>query len=235
MLRRKYINDKFFEVLLEHASETPGFLRARNELILELGHKLGLRSFEVTHYRNLKISDLNEILQLAEKRNRLSSSVTIFGKRKKCRDIDVPPEILNKISQFLKVYSNEIKLDNLICAEGGNTLSPSFACRLFKRARDSALPKLKIALKELHEIDDAPYTISWNSTKSLTFHCLRHTYATNLVTYCYENGIDPISYLPDQLGHTKYSTTKQYTNFHAAIYNLDRRRRKYSVGDTDFG
>lgn len=234
-LRRKYINDPLFETLLEHASETSGFLRARNELILQLGQKLGLRSFEVTHARNLKLSDLKELLALAKKANRLTCSLTIYGKRKKFREVDIPPELLETISRFIVEYGEEIQGNNLICSAEGNLLSASFACRLFKKIRDTALPKLKLKLDEFHEQDDAPYTINWNSILHLTFHCLRHTYATNLVTYCYENGIDPYSYLPDQLGHIKYKTTKQYTNFQAAIYNRDKRRSRYSVKVNEHG
>jgi site-specific recombinase XerD len=234
-LRRKYINDPLFEILLEHASETSGFLRARNELILQLGHKLGLRSFEVTHARNLKLSDLKELLTLTTKANRLTCSMTIYGKRKKCRNVDIPPELLEKISSFIVDYGKEIRGNNLICSSEGNLLSASFSCRMFKKIRDAALPKLKLKLTELHEQDNAPYTISWNSIQRLTFHCLRHTYATNLVTYCYENGIDPYSYLPGQLGHAKYNTTKQYTNFQAAIYNRDKLRSRYSVEVNELG
>ncbi|MCK1791684.1 tyrosine-type recombinase/integrase [Pseudomonas violetae] len=229
--KRKYINDPLFETLLEHASETSGFLRARNELILELGHKLGLRSFEVTHSRNLIVNDLKDLLSLSKKTNRLSISLTIFGKRKKYRDVNVPPELLEKISEFIAEYSTDIQGNNLICAKDGSILSPSFASRLFKTVRDAALPKLKSKLNKLRKQDDAPYTISWNSVQLLTFHCLRHTYATNLVTYCDENNIDPCSYLPDQLGHTKSKTTKQYINCQATIYNRDKGRSRYSLED----
>jgi site-specific recombinase XerD len=228
-LKKKYINDQLFEVLLEHACEAPGFLRDRNELILELGHKLGLRSFEVTHAKNLKISTIKEIIYLAKKNKRLSCSLTIFGKRKKYRDIDVPTELLFRLERFIKDHEAEIVGDNIICAKDGSALRDSFASRLFKRVKDTALPKLKDKLKQLLEQDDAPYTINWKSVQSLTFHCLRHTYSTNLVTYCNEQGIDPFVYLPDQLGHTKFSTSKQYTNFQAAIYNRDKGRSRFSI------
>lgn len=228
-LRKRYINNPLFEILLEYASETPGFLRARNELILHLGHKLGLRSFEVTHQRNLKLSELNNLLLLAEKNNKISTSITIFGKRKKVRDVDVSPDLLVKISSYIERYRKNIPGDNLICAQDGSNLGKSFACRLFKRVKYAALPKLKAKLKELFEQEDAPYTISWPSAQRLSFHCLRHSYSTNLVTYCYRCGIDPLSYLPSQLGHIKAETTRQYINFHAAIYNSDVLRSSFSV------
>lgn len=233
-LRKKYINDQLFEVLLEHASETAGFLRARNELILQLGHKLGLRASEVTDGKNLKLDDLRCLLSISRKKIRLSCSVSIFGKRKKVRDVDVPPELINMIDRFINTYGEQLKGNNLICDSDGLQIGKSFACRLFKRVKDAALPKLQSKLKELQEQEDAPYTISWKSIQSLTFHCLRHTYATNLVTYCYDENIDPFSYLPNQLGHSRSSTSKQYTDFHAAIYNTDTLRSRFSAEVTDF-
>jgi len=233
-LKKKYINAPLLDTLLEHASETPGFLRARNELILELGHKLGLRTFEVTHERNLRVSDFKSVLSLNKKSNRLSCSTTIFGKGSKYRDVNIHPELLESIFRFIREFRKNVPGDNLICAENGSTLSPSFASRLFKQVRNCALPKLKTKLKELHLLDDAPYTVSWPSVKALTFHCLRHTYATNLVTYCEENQIDPRSYLPDQLGHTKFQTTMQYINCQAAIHNRDKGRSRFSVEEPDY-
>lgn len=233
-LRKKYINDQLFEVLLEHASETAEFLRARNELILQLGHKLGLRASEVTDGKNLKLDDLKCLLSISRRNKRFSCAVSIFGKRKKIREVDVPPELINMVDRFINEYDEQLKGNNLICAADGSLLSASFASRLFKRVKDVALPKLQSKLKELQEQEDAPYTISWKSIQSLTFHCLRHTYTTNLVTYCYDNKIDPFSYLPNQLGHTKSSTSKQYTDFHAAIYNTDTLRSRFSTEVTTF-
>ena len=160
--------------------------------------------------------------------------MSIFGKRKKVRDVDVSPELINMIEKFIDTYDELLKGNNLICGVDGSLLGTSFAGRLFKRVKDSALPKLQSKLKELQEQEDAPYTISWKSIQSLTFHCLRHTYATNLVTYCFDEGIDPFSYLPNQLGHSQSSTSKQYTDFHAAIYNTDTLRSRFSAEVTDF-
>lgn len=232
-LRKKYINKFLFENLLEHVPGTAGFIRDRNELTLQLGIQLGLRSFEVTNEQNLRIADLKKMLNFTKQAKKLSASITIFGKRRKYRKVNIPPELVNKISQFIGRYESSSLGGNLITAKNGSLLRASFACRTFKTARNMALPKLKETLARLHHDENAPYTISWKSIQALTFHCLRHTYSTNLVTYCYENNIDPNSYLPTQLGHTKPSTTKQYTDFEAALYNRDVNRRNFSVGVDD--
>ncbi|MFK8399866.1 tyrosine-type recombinase/integrase [Pseudomonas sp. BGr12] len=230
-LKKKYIAQELFEVLLSHAHERPGFIRARNELVLHLGQKLGLRCFEVTHSRNLQLGDIKELVANYKKNNRSSLQLTIYGKRRKIRDIDVPPEVIEKVEGFLTQYGEHLVGGNLICSIDGSRLSESFATRLFQTVRDSALPELKRKVKELEQLVDAPYIINWHSIKSLTFHCLRHTYATNLVTFCYENGIDPFAYLPSQLGHSKYETSKQYVIFEAAMYNRDAGRKQFSIAD----
>lgn len=231
-LRKKYINDPLFEVLLEHASPSVGFLRDRNELILCLGKQLGLRSAEVTSERNLKLSELNPLLSLIKKRRKLAFSVSIIGKRNKIREVDISPDLVQRISKFIETHRHGIPGDQLICAQDGKCLSPSFASRLFDQAKKTSLSKLKSCYEELSAQDDAPYTISWKSIKNLTFHCLRHTYATNLVTYAYQNGFDPYSYLPSQLGHTDPKTTKQYTDFYAVMHNIDPLRQAFSIKDS---
>lgn len=228
-LRKKYINEPLYNCLLENVPGSIGFVCDRNELILELGYQLGLRAFEVTHGRNLKIADLQEIFESNSKNKKLSASITIFGKRKKSRTINIPPDLLHKMEIFIQRYEHLPYRTNLISSKNGKLLAASFACKIFNTTRNSALPKLKEVLGELHKDENAPYTINWKSIQALSFHCMRHTYATNLVTYCYDNNIDPNSYLPTQLGHTKPSTTKQYTNFEAALYNRDSRRKLFSV------
>lgn len=232
-LNKKYINAELFDILLYNANETCGFLRRRDEIVLKVGYFAGLRAFEVTHPDNLKLDDIQSKLLEAEKQRNLSVSLLIYGKGNKARHVDLPPQLTSDISNFIRNERCEIPGNNLICKLDGSTLSESFASRLFTRAKKSSLPALIKKIKSLGEMEDAPYTISVNSIKALSFHCLRHTYSTDLVTYCYLHNIDPFSYLPNQLGHNDKKVTEQYVNFEASLQNREWFRRRHSeIGES---
>ena len=60
---------------------------------------------------------------------------------------------------------------------------------------------------------------------NLTFHALRHTYATNLVDFCYKHGYDPWQYVPEQMGHEDKATTKEYVIFDGKLHRREKIRR----------
>lgn len=227
-LYKKYIYKSLFEIFLYNANETSGFLRRRDEIVLKLGYYAGLRAFEVTHPENLKVEDIKQKLLQAEKQKNISFSMLIIGKGNKVRHVDFPPELVTEISSFISQERKRVPGENLICAMNGKALSKSFASRLFNRVKKSSLPALMNEIRVLGEMDDPPYTISRSSAEALTFHCLRHTYSTDLVTYCYLHDIDPFTYLPNQLGHNDKETTEIYVNFEASLHNREWLRRKHS-------
>ncbi|MDP9523600.1 tyrosine-type recombinase/integrase [Pseudomonas putida] len=227
-LTQKHINDSIFEILLSHCPGESAFIRERNEIIMLLGHDAGLRCFECSHPENLRLSQLAPKMREIENTKKLNITLTILGKRNKIRHIDINPKLTQKIKHFLKSSRSKVQGDLLISDLNGNALSESFASRLFEKAKSAALPSIKKEILRLAQLDDAPYTLSYSNAKKLTFHCLRHTFATNLVTFCYINNIDPKAYLPLQLGHDDYETTKQYINFEASIHNRNLLRKSFS-------
>ncbi|WP_159814874.1 tyrosine-type recombinase/integrase [Pseudomonas sp. 18058] len=228
-LNKKYINQEIFEILLSNVNETPGFLRARDELILEIGLHMGLRASEVVDPLNFKISKIKNTLNKTGESGTDSTITNIFGKGgKKLRGVEMHPIIIEKIRNFLEKHRHSIPGDQLICTIDGFSLSESHASRVFNRAKKISIPAIKEKIKDLSKLETAPFTISFASAKSLTFHCLRHTFTTNLVTFCYAHGIDPKFYVPEQLGHCDWRTTKQYIVFEANVYNRDQTRKKLS-------
>lgn len=227
-LTKKYINEPLFDIIASNANESPGFLRARDELILEIGYRAGLRSSEITHPKNFKTNEIQQLLADANRQKKLTIIVPIIGKRSKLRHIDFDPILTQQISTYMEAHCTNLTDNHLFCAKNGKLLSSSFASRLFCRTKKACLPDLLQKAKDLGEDEYAPYTISSESIKKLRFHSLRHTYTTNAVTYCYENGIDPYGYVPNQLGHADKDTTDQYISFEAQVYNRDLIRRKLS-------
>lgn len=227
-LYKKYINKKIFDVISSNIRSVDGFLRERDELVLELGYNCGLRAAEVTSKLNLQTKKLRRLINEAEESHNLTITVPIIGKGNKLRHVVFNAEITQKIRNFLIGRRSKIPDGPLICSKSGNELSSGHASRVFHTALKIALPKLRWFTRRANKNNDDVYTISFNSIKKLSFHALRHTYATNLVSFCYEHGYDPWHYLMDQLGHAEETTTKIYILFDANIFHRDSIRRKLS-------
>lgn len=227
-LNQKYINKELFEVLIYNANETSGFLRRRDETVLKLGYYAGLRAFEVTHPDNLKVDEIQNKLAEAERRKSISITLPIFGKGNKTRHVDFPTDLISHIDSFIRNEREKTPGNHLICKKNGEPLCESFASRLFSRVKKSSMPALINKIQYLGKMEDAPYTISTRSAKTLRFHCLRHTYSSNLVTYCYLHNIDPFTYLPNQLGHSDKEVSEIYVSFEASLHNREWLRRRHS-------
>lgn len=96
-LYKKYINKKIFEVISSNITSSEGFLRERDEVILDLGYHCGLRAAEVTSKRNLQTKKLKKLLIKAEETNNLTITVPIIGKGNKLRHVVFNAEITQKI------------------------------------------------------------------------------------------------------------------------------------------
>lgn len=221
-LRTKYINHIIFNEIKAGVTGSSPFVRERDELVLELGYLCGLRASEVTDARNLCTSDLKKKIKAAEDNKISSISIKIFGKGDKLRIVDVPPKAVRLIENFMLGRRSRLSDGPLICSSQGAVLSETHATDVFKRAKRSAESRVRILLKNPPQQISFLYFIDPPSYSALTYHSLRHTYATNLVDFCYRHGIDPWQYVPEQMGHSDRSTTRVYIVFEAMIHRREK-------------
>jgi site-specific recombinase XerD len=228
-LHTKYINKDLFEIILANVCQKPGFLRSRDELALAIGYDAGLRAAEVTSDLNLSVSKLQAAFVQADQRKEFSITIDVIGKGNKHRRVNLNTRLTNKIRNFINGPRKDIPGDFLICKADGSALSEKHASKVFCSAKQASTPSMKQKIKELAVDPSAFYTIPSNAIVKLSFHCLRHSYSTNIVTFCNVKGYDPMAYLPDQLGHSDPEVSKQYINFEASILNRDKMRDWLSV------
>lgn len=229
-LFRQYLNSTIFELVLAGIRACSPFKRERDELVLKFGFHCGLRTSEVTDSRNFDTSKIRTAIEEAESRGELSFCLDIFGKGKKIRQVDFNPIITRDIKSFLEGRRSKIIDGPLICRDNGQALSSSHATRVFKTARDASIVGIKKAINNKKNSTEE-FTINLQSIKRLVFHSLRHTYATNLVRYCYKMKIDPWVYVRDQMGHERKETTEAYIVFEANIHGRDKIRKSFSLVD----
>lgn len=224
-LYNKYVERGIFDRLLGSIKAQSAFEKERDELVLHLGYYCGLRSAEVTDSRNLQTSDLRKRIAQAEKADDQTITVAIIGKGEKLRQVDIPPKVFKKIKHFLEGRRKTIADGPLICTRRGTALFKGHATNTFKSARAAAAVNIDAAIVELHSKDPHLHFVTKHSFLQLTFHALRHTYATNLVDFCYKHGYDPWQYVPEQMGHEDEATTKEYVIFDGKLHRREKIRR----------
>ena len=224
-LYNKYVEKGIFERLLGCIKAQSAFEKERDELVLHIGYYCGLRSAEVTDSRNLQTSDLRKRIAQAEKAGDQTITVPIIGKGEKLRKVDIPPKAFKKIKHFLEGRRKDIADGPLICTRNGKALFSGHATNIFKSARVAASANIDDVLDELHAKDPYLHFVTKPSFLKLTFHALRHTYATNLVDFCYKHGYDPWQYVPEQMGHEDEATTKEYVIFDGKLQRREKIRR----------
>lgn len=224
-LFNNYIEATVFELLLSNVKTQSPFEKERDETALYLGYYLGLRNEEVTDARNLRTDVLAQLIADAEKTNNLTFTVPIYGKGNKLRKIDVPPKAFFKIKLFLEGRRGEVAVGPLICKRNGGTLYIGHATNLFRAAKVAASLTIDAVLTELHEKNPHLHFVTESSFEKLSFHALRHTYATNLVDFCYKHGFDPWQYVPEQMGHEDKATTKEYVLFDGKLHRREKIRQ----------
>ncbi len=202
----QYISDEKFNDLLGKIKTNDPFLIERNELILLFAKCAGLRRAEIMDSRNLTLPELRKF----EDNTSNNDHISIIGKGEKLRRVPIIPGLQDKIVQFINGRHRKTKSNNLICGKYGNPLNVSIPNNLFK-----------LAAAELND----PY---WDTR---VFHSLRHTYATNMVTFCYENEMDPWQLLPEYMGHNNSDTTLGYVAFEAVMNSRHSLLKKLYVGN----
>lgn len=226
-LYNKYIEKGIFSSLLSNVKAKSPFEKERDELVLHLGYYCGLRCAEVTDPRNLQTADLRKRIAVAVQSNDKTITVPIIGKGDKLRQVDFHPKVFKKIKTFLEGRRKpEYVADgSLICKRDGASLFEGHATNIFKSARVLASANIENVIGELHTKDPHLHFITKPNFLKLTFHALRHTYATNLVDFCYKNGYDPWQYVPEQMGHEDVATTKDYVVFDGKLQRREKVRR----------
>jgi site-specific recombinase XerD len=227
-LYNKYCTDTIFNHLLAHVVADSEYKRERDELVMILGRFCGLRASEVTDPRNLQTEKLQKLISVAEKNNKNTITIPIIGKGEKLRHVDVPAFALGKIKFFMQGRRATVRPGHLICSKVGKPLSARFASDIFCLAKKSALPSVQEVIDEMHAKNSELHFINKESFHNLGFHALRHTYATNLVDFCYKHGFDPWQYVPEQMGHEDVDTTKAYVIFDGKLNRREKIRRALS-------
>ncbi|WBM44669.1 tyrosine-type recombinase/integrase [Pseudomonas putida] len=220
-LRSKFIDGELFKIIKSGIIAASPYIRERNELVISLSYFCGLRTSEVTDPRNLNTLDIKKALERIKKNKTHAFTINIYGKGNKLRSVDVPPQMSNLIRNFVEGRRSSIIDGPLICSNNGSPLHKSHASNVFKDALRSAAFRAQRYLQNSPEPDNFVYHIPNDSYKNLTFHCLRHTFATNLVDFCYKHGIDPWQHVPEQMGHSRLATTKIYITFDALIHRRE--------------
>jgi len=203
-----YIEFKQFNNLLSNLKTNDPYLIERNEIILYLCYYMGLRPSEIINHENLKILDFEQI----EENSNGIRLLNVIGKKRKSRYVPIPLMVFNKINNFINGRHRHINCKNLICKKNGESLNRKLPNKIFNESKIRTLN---------------PY---WDTR---VFYSLRHTFATDQVSMCYEHNIDPWTILPDYMGHNKSLTTKLYIAFEAIKYNRHSILRKILVTDED--
>lgn len=224
-LYRKYCAESIFNQLLAHVVACSEYIRERDELVLHLGMNCGLRTCEITDPRNLLTEDLRERIKAAKDHNERTITIPIIGKGEKLRHVDVPAKAVKRINVFLEGRRASVKGGHLICTKTGKCLSSRHASDIFRLAKLSAMPTIQDVVDELHVKSLEFHFINKEAFYNLSFHALRHTYATNLVDFCYKHGFDPWQYVPEQMGHEDKETTQAYVIFDGKLHRREKVRR----------
>ena len=199
-----FSEEQFINFVLPSVRCKNGYRSERDELILCLGFYAGLRAAEIVDKRNLCIEYLRELLSDSLNKPIAHSVVLrIVGKGEKTRNIPIAPILTDRIARFLSRYFSDVQGGPLIRQANGSLLkTKKHASNVFRKARNWIVA----------ETGDERW-------KKRSFHTLRHIYATNKVSWCYEHGLDPWVVVPDCLGHSDVQTTFNYIYFDAVLNN----------------
>lgn len=198
----QYIKIEDFNTILSNVVTKHCYKRARDELALKLGYYAGIRTHELIAYDNFSIANLRK--QFSNEKNNFFdyAFISVTGKGYKRRSIPLSMELKKSLYRFLYGdYAGIFKAHLFEKSNGVVIKDLSYGTNTFRQAVRQYLAST-IVSKELRE-----------TYSNWSYHSLRHTCATNFVTFCNDNGnhkYDPILYLPQWLGHSSIETSKLY-------------------------
>ncbi len=223
-LHRTYLNRSTFEeVILGSIVTKNPFLKERNELALKLGYYGGFRAGELVLYGNLNASKLRKLLPKQEKRTIQSIEINVRGKGNKLRTVRLDLALTEALYNFIWGRAKHIT-DSIICDKSGKPLvNISYGSQLFRECKNNFLSSCTLP--------DSEYK-RWEER---SFHLLRACYATNMVTFCVEVGLDPRVFVTQWMGHSSPKTTEIYVFYDAVLNHRLKVLEELSLKDTFFG
>ncbi|ATC99625.1 tyrosine-type recombinase/integrase [Pseudoalteromonas spongiae] len=206
----QYIQEEDFNNILAHIPTKDMFKRSRNEMALKMGYFLGVRTHELVKYGNFDIENLKKQFPNDKVGFYEEAFIKITGKGYKRRSVPISMELKKDLFRFLYGDLSKYVGKNLFEKKKGTPMtSASYATKLFRSSVDEYLSK---------NITPAELRSSYNRW---VFHSLRHTCATNFVTYCEDMDMgryDPMLSLPQWMGHEDDNTTKLYICAEALLF-----------------
>lgn len=205
----QYISEDDFKNILAHIPTKNSFKRARDEMALKVGYYLAVRTEELVEpdYGNFDIKKLKEQFPNDNVGFYQEGFITITGKGYKTRSVPIFMELKKDLWRFLYGDLSKHVGKNLFEDKKGVPLGDSsYGTKLFRRSVNEYLSNNVVTAK-LRE-----------SYERWVWHSLRHTCATNFVTYCQESKSDPFLDIPQWLGHADDETTKLYICAEALLH-----------------
>jgi integrase/recombinase XerC len=170
-----FVSEQDMEKLFEQLEFPDNFEGKRDRMILELFYATGVRLAELIQ---IKKSDLDFY----------SSTIRIFGKRKKERIVPMPPKIRTQLQDYIKFLEKNFNFvnynENIFVTNKGEPVYP------------------KLIYRTVRKYLDAVTTIDKRSP-----HVMRHTFATHLL----DNDADLLA-IKELLGHSSLAATQVYTH-----------------------
>lgn len=170
-----FVSEQAMENLFEQLEFTDDFEGARDRMILELFYATGIRLSELAQ---IKKGDLDLD----------SSTIRIFGKRKRERIIPITSQIVMLLCDYIKNLEKEFGFvnynENIFVTNKGKPIYQKLIYRIVRKYLDAVT------------------TVDKRSP-----HVIRHTFATHLL----DNGADLLA-IKELLGHTSLAATQIYTH-----------------------
>lgn len=227
-LFKRFIPEYDFKEILANIPCTRRMTQKRNELFFRLGYEVGLRRAEIVDHNNFSKSRLDYAISKEPHKGRKGIELVIGGKGSKKRKVHIPSTLLSDIYQYINDYYVQATPERReyffarkveVTALGQISIAdyrPQYLSECFKKALRCFTKTLKGELRDRYKEND----------RYLSFHCTRHSYATNFAAWLRIEG-QPITRLKHRMGHSHIDTTKAYVHFEALLAGDQVRANEY--------